>query len=99
MGQRGTAGVVLEGVPDRGASLASRHGPQPIELLAAFRTQGVIDLRVEAAVDLGTASLGLFLEGREPWQLKPLSDEFLDGDVDDVRQILLGLSSLPDSAA
>jgi hypothetical protein len=65
--QRRAARVLLEGIPGSGPHLGSRLCPQTIDLLTAFTIQSVSGLRIEYAIDLGTSSLCLFLDGREAW--------------------------------
>jgi len=58
----------------------------------AILTQGVEDLSVESTIDLSAPPLCFFLDSGESRQFESLPDQFLDGDINDVGEILFRVS-------
>ena len=85
--------IFSDGVP-RAAPGRAIHGEEAIELIASRVAQSMSDAPVEAPVDLGPATPRLLEQGREPGQLEAVADEFLDGNVHDVGQVVLRLCRL-----
>jgi len=91
MGQRWALCILLECIPARLPGLGVQFRKEEIHSALIIGADRVRDAAVESSVDLCSSALGLFVQCREPRQLKALPNQLFDGYINDVREILHSL--------
>jgi hypothetical protein len=87
VGQGRASCILLEFVPSSLPGLRAELCEECIDRTLAFRTDRIGHAPVKRPIHLCPAAFGPFVQCRESWQLETVSDQFLDGYVNDVGQI------------